>query len=123
MSVTVDSSSAIKALKKLGSNYKKAEKKAVSDASLFVQSKLESNTPVYKDSRNGKHAKDEVVKSTTKDGYAEIGYSNEVSWRMHFIEFGTINQRPQGFVQRTQREIEKEVVKIMTNAIKKELIK
>lgn len=128
MSVTIDSSSAVKALKKIGENYKVAERKAVTKAAEFVAETLEKNTPVYDGKKSGtkgsymfKRAKDNVVRSKTKNGRAEVGYSDDVAWRMHFVEFGTINQRPQGFVQRTQNEVEKQVIKIMTNVIKKEL--
>lgn len=131
MGVTVDSSSAIQALKKLGRKYQPAERKAVEQASIFVAKKLENNTPVFdgkksqgkKGSYMLKKAKDEVVRSKTKKGSSEIGYSDDVAWRMHFVEFGTINQRPQGFVLRTQREVEQEVIKIMTNVLSEELMK
>lgn len=131
MSVTIDSSSAIKALKKLGANYKKAENKAINEASDFVKKELVKNTPRYNGLKNtGKrgsymleHAEDHIVNSKAKNGKSEVGFDNDVAWRAHFIEFGTINQRPQAFVQRTQKDVQKQVIGIMTNVLRKELMK
>ncbi|EPI2235535.1 HK97-gp10 family putative phage morphogenesis protein [Enterococcus hirae] len=40
---------------------------------------------------------------------------------MHFIEFGTIKQRPKGFVQKTQKQIEKQVTQIIADEVKRRL--
>lgn len=131
MSVTIDSSSAVQALKRLGANYKKAEAKAINEASDFVKKELVKNTPRYTGLKNtgkrGKymleHAEDHIVNSKAKNGKSEVGFDDDVAWRVHFIEFGTINQRPQAFVQRTQRDVQIQVIEIMTNVLRKELMK
>lgn len=111
----VDTSEVANGLKKIQKSIRKAEKEALTEAANHVANKLEQNTPKSKDGTD--HAKDHVVQSTVKDGMAEVGFDKEVAWRMHFVEFGTIKQRPQGFVQKTQTQVEQEVVEIITKAL------
>ena len=67
------------------------------------------------------HAKDHVVIGPVNQGTIEVGYDEDVAWRMHFIEFGTINQPPQGIVQKTQKQIENQVTEIIANELKRRL--
>ena len=129
MSVTVDSSEVIKAFKVLKANVKRVENPALRKAGEYAQDKLQANTPYYTGKKSSgkrgsymkEHAKDHVVTSNVKEGLIEVGYDKEVAWRMHFIEFGTIKQQPQGFVQKTQKQIESQVTDIIANELKRRL--
>ncbi|MGL9912621.1 HK97-gp10 family putative phage morphogenesis protein [Enterococcus sp. DIV0213h] len=111
----IDSSEVTNGIKKVQKTIRKAEKEAITEATKLVANQLEKNTPKSKEGTD--HAKNHVVKSGVKDGMAEVGFDKEVAWRIHFIEFGTIKQRPQGFVQKTQTQVEQEVVEIITKAL------
>lgn len=111
----VDTSEVDKGLKKIQKSIRKAEKEAITEATKVVAKQLEKNTPKSKDGKD--HAKNHVIQSGVKDGMAEVGFDKEVGWRMHFVEFGTIKQRPQGFVQKTQSQVEQEVIEIITKAL------
>lgn len=129
MSVEVDSSDALQALKKLSSDIKKVETPALRAAAQHATVVLTRNTPVWSGKKSGgkrgsymkEHAKDHVVVGNVKDGTIDVGYDKDVSWRMHFIEFGTIKQKPQAFVQKTQAQIEDEVTEIIAKEIRKRL--
>lgn len=127
--VFADSSEAQIALKKVQKQLNKAEKRAVEEARDLIVSKLKANTPVWDGKKyNGKrgnymqkHAKDHVTYSKVKEGSAEVGFDDDVAWRVHFIEFGTVRQLPKGFVQKTQIQIEQEVIELMENILKEAL--
>jgi HK97 gp10 family phage protein len=129
MPTFVDTSEAQIALKKIQKQLNKAEKRAVEEARDLIASKLKANTPVwdgkkYNGSRGNymqEHAKDHVTYSKVKDGSAEVGYDDDVAWRVHFLEFGTVKQLPQGFVQKTQIQIEQEVIELMEKVIREAL--
>lgn len=129
MSVEIDSSEVFKALRELKTSVKRVENPALRKAASFTKTKLEQNTPRWDGKKsNGKrgsymqeHAKDHVVIGPVKDGNIEVGYDDDVSWRMHFIEFGTIKQKPQGIVQKTQKQIENQVTEIIANELKRRL--
>lgn len=46
--------------------------------------------------------KDHVVysKPTVNKPVSEVGFDKQVAWRAHFVEFGTIKQPPQAFIQK-----------------------
>ena len=111
----VDTSEVANGLKKIQKSIRKAEKTAITEAANHVANQLEKNTPKSKDGTD--HAKDHVIQSTVKDGMAEVGFDKEVAWRMGFVEWGTIKQPPQGFVQKTQTQVEQEVVEIIAKAL------
>lgn len=121
---TKDAQIALKAAVQKG--LEKAENNGIKKASEYVAQKLESNTPYWDGKKyNGKrgsymqkHAKNFVVYSKPKNGEAFVGYTDDVAWRMHFVEFGTEKQLPQGTLQKTQSEVEDEVIKIMEDAVK-----
>lgn len=129
MSVEIDSSEVFKAIRELKTNVKRVEGPALRKAAAYAKPKLEQNTPVWTGKKsNGKrgsymqeHAKNHVVIGPVKDGNIDVGYDDDVSWRMHFIEFGTIKQKPQGTVQKTQQQIENQVTEIITNELKRRL--
>lgn len=129
MSITVDNSEVYKALKNLETNVKNVENPALRKAGEYAQDKLKTNTPFWNGKKSAgkrgsymkEHAKNHVVMSSVKDGLIEVGYDKEVAWRMHFIEFGTIKQRPQAMVQKTQKQIENEVTNIIASELKRRL--
>lgn len=129
MSVEIDSSEVFKALRELKTSVKRVENPALRKAAAYAKPKLEQNTPIWTGKKsNGKrgsymqeHAKNRVVIGPVKDGNIDVGYDNDVAWRMHFIEFGTINQPPQGIVQKTQKQIENQVTEIIANELKRRL--
>lgn len=129
MSVEIDSSEVFKALRQLKTNVKRVENPALRKAASYAQDKLKQNTPYWtgkkSNSKRGsymqEHAKNHVVIGPVKDGNIEVGYDDDVSWRMHFIEFGTIKQKPKAFVQKTQKQIENEVTNIIANELKRRL--
>ncbi|MHC5226901.1 HK97-gp10 family putative phage morphogenesis protein [Enterococcus sp. LJL99] len=130
MAIQVDVSDAQQALKRLEKKAESAEKEAVEQASKFIAQTLEKNTPVWTGKKSkgkrgsymNKHASSEVVYMKVKNGESFVGYSDEVSWRMHFVEFGTFKQLPQAVVQKTQTQIEQEVLSIMEKVIKGALL-
>ncbi|KEI55710.1 HK97-gp10 family putative phage morphogenesis protein [Enterococcus faecium] len=129
MSVEIDSSEVFKALRELKTSVKRVENPALRKAASYAKTELEKNTPRWDGKKsNGKrgsymqeHAKDHVVTGSVKNELVEVGYDKDVSWRMHFIEFGTIKQDPKGFVQKTQKQIEKQVTQIIADEVKRRL--
>ncbi|CAH2261230.1 hypothetical protein ACOSJ1_CBNAJBGD_00826 [Enterococcus faecium] len=129
MSVEIDSSEVFKALRELKTSVKRVENPALRKAASYAKTELEKNTPRWDGKKsNGKrgsymqeHAKNHVVTSSVKNELVEVGYDKDVSWRMHFIEFGTIKQDPKGFVQKTQKQIEKQVTQIIADEVKRRL--
>lgn len=129
MSVEIDSSEVFKALRRLKTGVKRVETPALRKAAAYAKPKLEQNTPVWQGKKSkGKrgdymleHASDHVVIGPVKDGNIDVGYDDDVAWRIHFIEFGTINQPPQGIVQKTQKQIENQVTEIIANELKRRL--
>lgn len=129
MSVEVDTSEVFKAFRQLETNIKRVENPALRKAASYAQDKLKQNTPHWNGKKsNGKrgaymqeHATDHIVTGSVKNGAIDVGYDKEVSWRVHFIEFGTIKQKPQAAVQKTQKQIENEVTNIIANELKRRL--
>lgn len=129
MSVEIDSSEAFKALRQLKTIVKRAETPALRKAAAYAKPKLEQNTAYWDGKKsNGKrssymqeHAKDHVVIGPVKDGNIDVGYDDVVAWRVHFTEFGTIKQPPQGTVQKTQKQIEDQITRIIANEYKRRL--
>lgn len=129
MSVEVDATEVYKALRELKTSIKRAENPALRKAASFAKTKLEQNTPRWDGKKsNGKrgsymqeHAKDHVVIGPVSNGNVDVGYDDEVAWRIHFVEFGSIKQPPQGIVQKTQRQIEDQVTEIIANELKRRL--
>lgn len=130
MSFKVDTQEVYQALQALGSKYKRVENKAVNEATSYVEKTLQANTPrwhgkKYLDKKRGsytlEHMNEHVVSSKAKDGYAEAGFDDDVAYRAHFVEFGTIKQKPQGFTQKTQKEVEEQVTEIIAENVKRGL--
>lgn len=111
----VDTSEVYKGLKQIQKSIRKAEKEAITEATKVVAEQLEKNTPKSKDGKD--HAKNHVIQSGVKDGMAEVGFDKDVAWRMHFVQWGTIKQLPNDFIGRTEKDVEQEVIEIITKAL------
>lgn len=120
MSIKIDTSSIDRALKNMGSQEKKVRNKALKKAGNKLASRLRDNTPIDPRDNNKKHMKDDIVVSGV-DQYGEvtIGFGKETYWRAHFVELGTIKQRPQHFIENTEQEMRDKVMEI----IREELVR
>lgn len=109
----VDFSSAYKAIGKTEKELEKSMLKAVEVAGEYASKQLKTRTPIDYDTKS--HMKDHIVysKPTAKKTISEVGFDKEVSWRVHFVEFGTIKQPPQAFIQKTLKDIESKVADII----------
>ena len=109
----VDFSSAYKAIGKTEKQFEKAAVKAVEVAGEYASKQLKTKTPVDYDTKT--HMKDHVVysKPTVNKPVSEVGFDKQVAWRAHFVEFGTIKQPPQDFIQKTMKDIESKVADII----------
>lgn len=119
----VDFSEAYEGLKKMGKNADREAAKAINEAGEYAKRYLAVKTP--SDASSGDHMKRHVVasKATGAKHEAQIGYDKEVAWRVHFVEFGTIKQRPQHFITRTMKEIENKVAEIVEAAMRRAFTK
>lgn len=127
-----DVSEVIKVLQKTTKNIDLKVNKAINEATPVAKRVLSKNTPYwdgtkYTDKSRGsytkEHMKDHIVYSKARQGQAEVGFDDDVAWRVHFVEFGSIKQRPQAFIQKTIKELEQEVSNVIQQALIKELRK
>lgn len=109
----VDFSSAYKAIGKTEKQFKQAAVKAVEAGGEYASKQLKTKTPI--DYSTKTHMKDHIVysKPTVNKPVSEVGFDKQVAWRAHFVEFGTIKQPPQAFIQKTMRDIESKVANII----------
>ena len=115
----VDFSEVYKGLKKINKNADRMVAQGINEAGDYAKRYLAVKTPMSR--KGGQHAKRHVVasKATTSKHELEVGYDKEVAWRMHFVEFGTIKQRPQHFIKRTISDIEAKVSSIIEKAMRR----
>lgn len=116
----VDFKGVYKELAKLDNNLNKAVSEAISEATVVAAKQLQKNAP-NPSQRKGEHIKNKVVYTKPKNNETQVGFHKDVAWRVHFLEFGTIKMRPKPFVNRTMKEVENEVAKIIQNAILRRL--
>lgn len=111
----VDFSELYKQVGKTQKQLEKNQKDAITYAGEYAARYLKVKTPRDKDGGNREHMRNHVVfsKPTQAKPYSEVGFDKEVAWRVHFVEFGTIKQKPQGFIERTIKDIEKDVANII----------
>ena len=113
----VDFSDVYKVLGKLGDDVEKVADTIMSDLAPDVAKEFEKKVPYWTGAKNGgsrgaymkEHARDHVVYTKAKEGQVEIGFDDNVSWRVHFIEFGTINQPPQHIIEKSLDALAEEV--------------
>ncbi|WP_025726784.1 HK97-gp10 family putative phage morphogenesis protein [Heyndrickxia ginsengihumi] len=122
MGVEIDTSSIDKALKQMAGKEKRVRNRALKQGANTLAARLRENTPVDDNDNNEKHMRDGIVVSgVNADGEIQVGYDKETYWRVHFSELGTIKQRPQGFIQRTEEEMKNEFFKTVQDELKKGL--
>lgn len=111
----VDFSSVYKALGKTEKELEKSMIKSVEVAGEYASKQLKTKTPIDYDTKT--HMRDHIVysKPTVNKPVSEVGFDKQVAWRASFVEFGTIKQPPQAFIQKTMRDIENKVADIIQN--------
>lgn len=113
------------AFNELDNNYKKNRRHVMLAGAKTLQQKLIRNTPVDLDT--SVNARDETAISNvrtdkdTREGYITVGYTSKVSHRIHVTEFGSMYQRPQGFITRTYNEGIDDAYKAMLRAARRML--
>lgn len=117
----VDFSSAYKAIGKTKKQFEKAEVDALTKAGEYASKELNKRTPIDYDTKT--HMKNHIVysKPTKSRPVTEVGFDKEVAWRAHFVEYGTIKQQPQPFMQQTMKDIENQVATIIQNEMRRRL--
>jgi len=118
----------IEALSKKESDIRKATNKANTAGAKVVAAELErtvpksgiigSSLPSLKDTvsiSNNKTNKD------TMQSYVAVGFPKSTSYRIHFVEFGTIKQSPQGFMEKAVQTTANDVQAAMIAEVKKVL--
>lgn len=117
----VDFSSVYKALGKTEKELEKSMLKSVEVAGEYASKQLKTKTPIEYDTKT--HMKDHIVysKPTVNKPVSEVGFDKQVAWRAHFVEFGTIKQPPQAFIQKTMRDIENKVADIIQSEMMRRL--
>ena len=117
----VDFSSVYKALGKTEKELEKSMLKSVEVAGEYASKQLKTKTPIDYDTKT--HMKDHVVysKPTVNKPVSEVGFDKQVAWRAHFVEFGTIKQSPQAFIQKTMKDIENKVADIIQSEMMRRL--
>lgn len=117
----VDFSSAYQAIGKTKRQFKTAAAKSVEAGGAYAARYLRVKTPVDYDRKT--HMRDHIVFSrpTTNNPVSEVGFDKKVAWRAHFVEFGTIKQRPQPFIETTMKDIENKVANIIQSEMMRRL--
>jgi len=113
-------------IEELGESANKEVNKALRSAAPVVQDRLEKNTPKGAYVQKS-HAKNNVVISNVKtnresgDKYISVGYPRGVSYRIHFIEFGTLRKKPYLHMTKTINDTKEAVLQEVANSLKKGL--
>lgn len=96
--------------------------RALKTAAKAVAEKLKENTPIDPNDNNETHMKNDIaISGVNQYGEIKVGYGKETYWRAHFVELGTIKQRPQHFIERTEEEARDEFLKIVQEELRKGL--
>jgi len=94
--------------------------KALKEGSKVIAKGLKEEAPLS--SLNKDHIKDNVkVSKIQDDGTVLIGFDKKVNWRVHFTELGTIHQRPNNFMERTETSYKNEVMEVIQKELKRGL--
>lgn len=103
-------------------SFPRLQNKVLKEGASSLIPLLVKNTPK---SERSKHAKDHVAISNVKtdrdsyEKYVTVGYEKGYSHRIHVIEFGTMYQRPQLFVTKSEKEGRNIINKAMVNAMRR----
>lgn len=119
MSVDVDTTTITNNLKLLASQNARVRNKALRAGAKVIEEGLVKNTKEIKGKGDKEHMTDNVSTGNVKDGEIIVGFNKSVAWRVHFTEFGTIRQNAKGFIQRTEDELQNEVMNVVANELRK----
>lgn len=126
-------------LQKLGNKAKRISNKAVRESAPIFAEELKAQTPYENvsdrswkaqrqmDKKTGKkttfkHMKDDIqVSGIDQYGHVNVGFGEDTYWRVHFIELGTVNQKPNPFIERTVEETKDDYLNKMSSIIRSEL--
>lgn len=126
-------------LKKLGEKGSRISRKAVRKAIPIFEEALKKNTPYetvsdrswkaqrQMDEKTGKksefkHMRDDIqLSGIDQYGHVNVGFGEDTYWRVHFIELGTVNQKPNPFIERTVEETKDDYLDKMSSIIRSEL--
>lgn len=126
-------------LQKLGNKAKRISNKAVKESAPIFAEELKAKTPYENvsdrswkaqrqmDKKTGKkttfkHMKDDIqLSGIDQYGHVNVGFGEDTYWRVHFIELGTVNQKPNPFIERTVEETKDDYLNKMSSIIRSEL--
>lgn len=127
-------------LRRLAGQSRRVLKRSVDAGAKKVAEELSKNAPFSDRKRDGKwraqrqvdrangvsgnypHLRNDVVMGNVDTfGRVQIGFGEKTYWRAHFVESGTINQRPQNFMKRTMNETRNDFVNIVEREIQRGL--
>lgn len=128
-----DFSEAYNALIKIGKNADTITAKALNKAGEIGEQELAKRTPYwngkkyssgdqsYKREHMQKHTA--ITKASKGKHQVLVGYDDDVAWRVHFTELGTMRQRPQHFIEKTVKEVQDEIEQIIIKAMQEVFLK
>ena len=93
------------------------------NSNVIVKAGAMSLVPLLKNTK--KHARDHIAVSNVKtdrhtsEKIVTIGYAKGVSHRIHATEFGTMYQKPQLFITKTEKQGKNKVLKTMLDTAKR----
>ena len=129
----VDFSEVYNALIKIGKNADSITAKALNKAGEIGERELAKRTPYWDGKKySGKdqmykreHMQKNTAMTKATKGKHEvlIGYNDNVAWRVHFTELGTMKQRPQHFIEKTVNEVQDEIQQIIMKAMEEAFLK
>lgn len=126
-------------LQKLGNKAKRISNKAVRESAPIFAEELKAQTPYENvsdrswkaqrqmDKKTGKksefkHMRDDIqLSGIDQYGHVNVGFGEDTYWRVHFIELGTVNQKPNPFIERTVEETKDDYLNKMSSIIRSEL--
>lgn len=126
-------------LQKLGNKAKRISNKAVRESAPIFAEELKAQTPYENvsdrswkaqrqmDKKTGKkttfkHMRDDIqLSGIDQYGHVNVGFGEDTYWRVHFIELGTVNQKPNPFIERTVEETKDDYLDKMSSIIRSEL--
>lgn len=115
---------------------------AIEQSADFLKDKFKENAPdsfkikqyekkIVKKSHLLKTARGKIYKGsiktakpkvrTNEEGRVGIWFPEFPGWRLHFVRYGTIRQKPNDFIKKTLDQYENEVFKIIQEEMKKRL--
>ena len=114
------------AFDEMSKRYNKSVRNTLLAGVEVFEEALIRNTP--KSVSGKRHAKDNIAISNlrtdrgTQEKYMAVGYKRGVSHRVHATEFGTMYQRPQGFITKTYNTSKESAWNAMLRSARRQLL-